>query len=75
MFNHKYRYYFIFLLALLTYVSTVLCEVYKYFNINIEWYYALGTITLVSLFVWEIARLLEPFFVKRITLWLYKTYI
>lgn len=67
MFNHQYRYYFIFLLGLLTYVSTVLCEVYKYFNINIEWYYALGTISLITLFVWEIARLLEPFFVKKIT--------
>jgi two-component system, LytTR family, sensor kinase len=66
MFNHKYRYYFIFLLAAVTYVSTLLCEVYKYFQIEIEWYYAFGTIALVTLFIWEIARLLEPLFVKRI---------
>jgi two-component system, LytTR family, sensor kinase len=67
MFTHKYRYYFILLLAAVTYVSTVLCEVYKYFHIDIEWYYAFGTIALVTLFIWEAARLLEPLFIKRIT--------
>jgi two-component system, LytTR family, sensor kinase len=66
MFNHRYRYYFIFLLAAVTYISTVLCEVYKYFNIAIEWYYAYGTIALVTLFIWETGRLLEPIFVKKI---------
>jgi two-component system, LytTR family, sensor kinase len=66
MFNHKYRYYFILLLSFYTYISTLLCEVYKYFNIEIAWYYAAGTITLVTLFVWETGRLLLPFFEKRI---------
>jgi two-component system, LytTR family, sensor kinase len=66
MFNHKYRYYFILLLSFYTYVSTLLCEVYKYFNIAIAWYYAAATIALVTLFVWETGRLLQPFFEKRI---------
>jgi two-component system, LytTR family, sensor kinase len=47
-------------------MSTILCEVYKYFNIEIEWYYAAGTITVVTLFVWETGRLLQGFFEKRI---------
>jgi two-component system, LytTR family, sensor kinase len=66
MFNHKHRYYFILLLSFYTYMSTILCEVYKYFNIEIEWYYAAGTITVVTLFVWEVGRMLQPFFEKRI---------
>jgi two-component system, LytTR family, sensor kinase len=66
MFNHKHRYYFILLLSFYTYMSTILCEVYKYFNIEIEWYYAAGTITIVTLFVWETGRFLQPFFEKRI---------
>jgi two-component system, LytTR family, sensor kinase len=66
MFNHRYRYYFILLLSFYTYVSTLLCEVYKYFKIEIEWYYAAGTISVVTLFIWECGRLLEPFFLKKI---------
>jgi len=64
MFTHKFRYLFILGLSLYTYINTVLCEVYKYFNIDIEWYYALGTITLVTLCSWESSRLLEPLFGK-----------
>ncbi len=66
MFNHRYRYYFILLLSFYTYLSTLLCEVYKYFKIEIEWYYAVGTITLVTLFIWETARLVQPIFNKKI---------
>ncbi len=44
----------------------MLCEVYKYFKLEIEWYYAAGTITLVTLSVWESGRLLQTFFEKRI---------
>jgi two-component system LytT family sensor kinase len=64
MFTHKFRYLFILGLSVYTYINTVLCEVYKYFNIDIEWYYALGTITLVTLCSWESSRLLEPLFGK-----------
>jgi two-component system, LytTR family, sensor kinase len=66
MFNHKYRYYFILLLAFYTYLSTLLCEVYTYFKIEIEWYYAAGTITAVTLSIWETARLIQPIFNKKI---------
>ena len=60
MFNHKYRYLFIFILALYTYINTVLCEVYFYFNIDIKWYYAFLTILLITLGAWESSRLVKP---------------
>ena len=68
MFTHKYRYLFIIGLAAYTYLNTLLCEVYKYFNIKIEWYYAFGTIALITLCTWESSRLLEPWFKKLVTL-------
>lgn len=67
MFAHRHRYLFIACLALCTYVSTVLCEVYFYFNIAIEWYYALGTILVVTLITWEGSRWLQTGFDKRIS--------
>ncbi len=66
MFANKYRYVFIIILAAYTYLNTVLCEVYKYFNIPIEWYVAFATITIITLLVWESSRLIEPFFKKLI---------
>jgi two-component system, LytTR family, sensor kinase len=66
MFNHKYRYLFILILSFYTYLNTVLCEVYKYFNIPIEWYMAAGTIFVITFLIWESSRLAEPFFLKRI---------
>ena len=65
MFNHKNRYSFILLLSVCTYISTVLCEVYHYFNISIEWYYALGTIVFITWGSWEANRMLERFFYRR----------
>ena len=64
MFSHRYRYVFILLLSSCTFISTVLCEVYYYFNISIEWYYAWGTITAISFATWEANHLLEHFFKK-----------
>jgi two-component system, LytTR family, sensor kinase len=66
MFTHKYRYFFVLTLAIYTYINTILCEVYKYFNIQIEWYYALGTIILITIGVWESSRFMESFFNKKI---------
>ncbi len=66
MFNHKYRYFFILGLAVYTYLNTVLCEVYRYFNIEIEWYVAFATIFLTTFFIWEGSRLLEPLFKKKV---------
>ena len=48
MFSHKNRYLFILGLTVYTYLNTVLCEVYTYFDIAIEWYYAFGTIALIT---------------------------
>ncbi len=65
MFNHSYRYLFILLLSLYTFLNTVLCEVYYYFRIDIEWYYALLTIFVITFAGWESNRLLEPWVKKR----------
>jgi two-component system LytT family sensor kinase len=66
MFNHRYRYFFILLLSLYTFVNTLLCEVYYYFKIDIEWYYALLTILSITFISWEGNRLLEPLISKKI---------
>ena len=67
MFDHRYRYWFIFLLSLYTFFNTVLCNVYHYFQIEIEWYYALGTILMVTLLTWEGNRLAEPLFRRKMS--------
>lgn len=64
MFQHKYRYIFISVLAVFTFLNTVLCEVYHYFHINIEWYYSLLTILLVTLLTWEGNRLIQPILLR-----------
>lgn len=66
MFNHRYRYLFIGLLALYTFLNTELCNVYHYFDIVIEWYYAFLTILLITGFTWEGNRMLEPFIQQRV---------
>lgn len=66
MFSNRYKYIFILVLSLYTYISTVLCEVYHYFNIQIEWYYAFGTITAITWAIWESNRLLQIIFNKKI---------
>ncbi|GAB2839929.1 sensor histidine kinase [Ferruginibacter profundus] len=45
-------------------MNTVLCEVYKYFSIEIEWYIAFATILTITLLTWESSRLLQPWFKK-----------
>jgi len=66
MFNHRYRYFFILLLSLYTFVNTLLCEVYYYFKIDIEWYYALLTIFAITFISWEGNRLIEPLVSKNL---------
>lgn len=65
MFSHRYRYLFILLLSLYTFMNTALCNVYHYFDIDIEWYYALLTITGITFLTWEGNRLIKPWFKKR----------
>lgn len=60
MFNYKYRYHFALLLSVYTYLNTEFCDLYRHFNIVIDWYYALITITSISLVILEFNRLLEP---------------
>lgn len=66
MFSHRYRYLFIIAISLYTFLNTVICDVYYYFKIDIEWYFAMLTILLITLFVWEGSRLMEPY-IKRNT--------
>ncbi len=68
MFNHRHRYYFVLALSFYTYFSTLLCEVYQTFQIIIEWYYAAGTIALITLIIWETGRWMEPYFVQKINI-------
>lgn len=67
MFNHRNRYLFIAGVAIYTFLNTVLCDVYYYFNITIAWYYSLLNIFLITLLVWEGNRLMEPLIRKRFT--------
>ncbi|MBC7904988.1 MAG: histidine kinase [Gemmatimonadaceae bacterium] len=60
MFNNPYRYLVIALLSVLTFISTILCEVYYYFHIEISWYYALLTISCITFLIWEGNRIIEP---------------
>lgn len=65
MFSHRYRYLFIVILSLYTFMNTALCNVYYYFDIEIEWYYALLTIFSITFLIWEGNRLVKPYFKKK----------
>jgi LytS/YehU family sensor histidine kinase len=65
MFTHKYRYLFIALLSAYAYINTVLCEVYRYFNIRVTWHDALLTVILITFLSWEGNRLAEGTIRKR----------
>lgn len=67
MFTHKYRYIFILMLSAYAYINTVLCEVYRYFGIQVAWYHSLLTIVLITLFAWEGNRILENVIARRIS--------
>jgi two-component system, LytTR family, sensor kinase len=64
MFRNKYRYAFILLLSAYTYLNTAFCQIYRYFGIEISWYYAFGVILFITLATWEGSRLTERFFQK-----------
>ncbi|MCX6324152.1 MAG: histidine kinase [Sphingobacteriales bacterium] len=61
MFTHKYRYAFALLLSVYTFLNTEFCNVYEYFNLRIEWYYAFLTITAITFLILEGNKLVEPF--------------
>ncbi len=60
MFTHRYKYVFAILLSVYTFLNTEFCNVYDYFNIQIEWYFAFATITTISLLILETNRIIEP---------------
>ncbi len=64
LFNHKYRYLFVLLLATYTYINTAICRIYEYFHLGVTWYEAYIVILLITLFTWESNRLLYPFINK-----------
>lgn len=66
MFTHRYRYYLALFLSVYTYLNTEFCNVYEHFGIEISWYYALVTISLITFSTLEINRLIEPLLKKRI---------
>lgn len=59
-FSHKYRYLIILFLALYTYISTLVCDVYFYFGLENIWYYDFLVILLVTLMAWETGRWTYP---------------
>ncbi len=63
-FNNQYRYWFILALSVYTYINTAVCRVYDYFQLNILWYQALISITLITLCTWEFSRIIYPLFKK-----------
>lgn len=65
LFNHKYRLLFITLLALYAFLNTVLCNVYHYFSIDIQWWHALLVIFAITFLTWEGNRLIKPFMKKK----------
>ncbi len=65
LFNHKYRLLFITLLALYAFLNTALCNVYYYFNIDIQWWHALLVIFAITFLTWEGNRLIKPFMKRK----------
>ncbi len=63
-FNNKYRYWFILALSVYTYINTAVCRVYEYFQLDIKWYQALVSITVITFFTWEFSRIIYPFLRK-----------
>lgn len=66
MFKHKYRYWFVIGLSLYTYLNTIICQLFHYFNIEIDWYVAFGTIILLTLGIWESNKALYTLFEKNV---------
>jgi two-component system, LytTR family, sensor kinase len=53
MFNNKYRYIFILVLAVYSFINSLFSEVYKYYNIRAPRYDILLVFVLMSLLIWE----------------------
>ncbi len=58
MFQNKYRYLFILLLALYSYGNSLFSDVYTHYNIIAPWYYILSVFILITFLVWDGNRLI-----------------
>lgn len=68
MFNHRYRYGFILLLALYSYTNALFSEAFIYYKLNVEAFYLVSIFILICLCVWEGNRYLDHFINKRFKL-------
>jgi len=59
MFKTRYRYLFIVVLGLYSYLNSLFSEVYAYYHITAAWYLVLVTFLLITLLVWEGNRLAQ----------------
>src|SRR4051812_13263908 len=67
-FKSKYRYYLVLLLALYTFVNTVICRLYYYFYMEVSMLGAFIIIFIITLCTWECSRLSYSFINKRVPL-------
>ena len=67
-FNSKYRYYIVLLLALYTFINTVICRLYYYFHMDVSMPGACIIIFIITLCTWECSRLSYPFINKKVPL-------
>ncbi|MBZ5858762.1 sensor histidine kinase [Flavihumibacter profundi] len=68
MFNHRFRYLLILFLGIYSYFNAVFAQVFELYNIGAHWYFCLATMLLITLAVWELNRLVLPFFNKYLAL-------
>jgi two-component system, LytTR family, sensor kinase len=62
MFSHSYRYFFIILLAVYSFLNTLSVEIFEYYPIKIPYSIILLIFLIVIFFVWEGNRILEKIF-------------
>lgn len=59
MFANKYRYIFAAILSVYTYLNTEFCNLYDYFKLDVPWYFAFITITIITFAILEGCKWLE----------------
>ncbi|MBK8289880.1 MAG: histidine kinase [Flammeovirgaceae bacterium] len=59
MFSYRYRYGFIFLLSLYSFINIEVTVGSRLFDFDLTWYYLFGVLALVVLGIWELNRLAE----------------
>jgi two-component system, LytTR family, sensor kinase len=67
LFSHKYRYFFVLLLGLYSYLNTVLTGVFDYYPLVSSPEYVITVFVSITLIVWETNRILQEFFKNNFT--------